>query len=480
MGTFENALKRELGKNTGKAISNFVFGDAHSTPYRRTSSRKSSPSAETYVPRKTARQLKDEHLALMLEKERDVAYEELLRKQRLEEEHQREIFKLEQEAERNRIETENLNQLSREIESALNLDVADFPDTKSFLSHISAKLTVRNWNNLSFFNSLLSNDTKKDKERKKMENQLYDIYLSKFQITLGESVQILTNGDIDVYSKLLLQFCKKRNISPQAQLIDTLEKQKMAGLQANNQIVECMEISSNKETDVIYNNITENIKSDNLPDKDAVSTNIVNLNEGNIIENRLAEIWRKYLAVIGNQAERRPIFVTDAIKDSILYIGINPNFYEGDDDILLHSANGRSLFYENVCGELNPPEYFRELEEFTRGISANAFYSHLNLLYARENDRKCLLSLDSNFIREQLELTYDLIIKINPPIVVFFSDYCKRLIFGKGRWVDPASFNKQDGYYILNGTQIPVLFTEDVTTLKEPSYLQNKIKNILL
>lgn len=41
---------------------------------------------------------------------------------------------------------------------------------------------------------------------------------------------------------------------------------------------------------------------------------------------------------IGNQAERRPIFVTDAIKDSILYIGINPNFYERDDDILLHSA----------------------------------------------------------------------------------------------------------------------------------------------
>lgn len=68
MGTFENALKRELGKNTGKAISNFVFGDAHSTPYRRTSSRRSSPPVETYAPRKTARQLKDEHLALMLER----------------------------------------------------------------------------------------------------------------------------------------------------------------------------------------------------------------------------------------------------------------------------------------------------------------------------------------------------------------------------------------------------------------------------
>ncbi len=35
MGTFENSLKRELGKNTGKFISNIIFGDRHSTPYRR-------------------------------------------------------------------------------------------------------------------------------------------------------------------------------------------------------------------------------------------------------------------------------------------------------------------------------------------------------------------------------------------------------------------------------------------------------------
>jgi hypothetical protein len=29
-----NAFKREVGKNTGKAVSNWIFGDAHSTPYR--------------------------------------------------------------------------------------------------------------------------------------------------------------------------------------------------------------------------------------------------------------------------------------------------------------------------------------------------------------------------------------------------------------------------------------------------------------
>lgn len=35
MGTLGNAFKRELGKNTGKFVSNVIFGDGHSTPYRR-------------------------------------------------------------------------------------------------------------------------------------------------------------------------------------------------------------------------------------------------------------------------------------------------------------------------------------------------------------------------------------------------------------------------------------------------------------
>lgn len=33
-----DSLKREVGKNTGKAISNAIFGDSHSTPYRRVES----------------------------------------------------------------------------------------------------------------------------------------------------------------------------------------------------------------------------------------------------------------------------------------------------------------------------------------------------------------------------------------------------------------------------------------------------------
>ena len=37
MGKFGDSIKREIGKNTGKFFSNLVFGDKHSTPYRRVS-----------------------------------------------------------------------------------------------------------------------------------------------------------------------------------------------------------------------------------------------------------------------------------------------------------------------------------------------------------------------------------------------------------------------------------------------------------
>ena len=54
MGIIENSFKRELGKNTGKWVSNVVFGDGHSTPYRRVGNRQQTTYQE---PRKTKTEL---------------------------------------------------------------------------------------------------------------------------------------------------------------------------------------------------------------------------------------------------------------------------------------------------------------------------------------------------------------------------------------------------------------------------------------
>jgi hypothetical protein len=127
----------------------------------------------------------------------------------------------------------------------------------------------------------------------------------------------------------------------------------------------------------------------------------------------------------------------------------------------VHRADDKSLMYGSLYQLPDAPSYFKSLEIFAE--KAGKPYSHINLLYARENDRDLLLGCDHNFIREQLELTYETIKKINPVAIVFFTDYCKDLIFGADRWVNPASELRES--YILNGTNIPVFFTDDITTM---------------
>ena len=119
--------------------------------------------------------------------------------------------------------------------------------------------------------------------------------------------------------------------------------------------------------------------------------------------------------------------------------------------------------YGSFYGRDDAPGYFKALELFASHFGKT--YTQMNLLYVRENNRDELMKVDGNFIREQLELSYDTLVKIQPKAVIFFTTYCKNMVFGKGRWVDPDSFS--DGHYILNGTSIPVFFSEDVTVLDE-------------
>ena len=106
-------------------------------------------------------------------------------------------------------------------------------------------------------------------------------------------------------------------------------------------------------------------------------------------------------------------------------------------------------------------------------------YTHINLLYARENNRDTLLKCIPDFIRDQLELTYDTIIKINPVVILFFSDYSRNMIYGADRWVDPST--ERDGHYILRGTNIPIFFTDDITALDDTARMSliKKIRTII-
>lgn len=200
------------------------------------------------------------------------------------------------------------------------------------------------------------------------------------------------------------------------------------------------------------------------PSTEPASENSIffDLNEKNRIGNALSHIWAKYSGIAPAELiSRKPIFAADGVEDCILFVGVNPSYDPADDDYFLKNEDGKSLLYGSFYQREDAPDYFKDLEDFA--AQAGKSYVQMNLLYARENDRNKLLKADSNFIREQLELTYDTIVKLQPKAILFFTTYCKNLIFGADRWVNPDVV--KNGAYILNGTNIPVFFCEDVTTL---------------
>lgn len=51
MGKIGESFKREVGKNTGKFVSNLMFGDKHSTPYRRVDAERHARAQEAALER---------------------------------------------------------------------------------------------------------------------------------------------------------------------------------------------------------------------------------------------------------------------------------------------------------------------------------------------------------------------------------------------------------------------------------------------
>lgn len=68
MSDFGRAFRREFGKNTGKFISNVVFGDKHSTPYRRVESARQERQANINARHAERMQLQQERLRIQNER----------------------------------------------------------------------------------------------------------------------------------------------------------------------------------------------------------------------------------------------------------------------------------------------------------------------------------------------------------------------------------------------------------------------------
>ncbi|MEA5099786.1 MAG: hypothetical protein VB011_04605 [Bacteroidales bacterium] len=498
MGSFWNSFEREVGKNTGKAVSNFIFGDSHSTPYRRVGG-----SSGGSTPVKSKRQIEAEFLESLNQQE----IEHQRKMQRLQQklaknEHEERIAnerRLEQERidrenkqEQEKFENEKLNEIERKLKTIRNIFFFNQNDAFNYLADITTDLELLDW------------DLKHSTTNSKLiaiNQSLCNAYFDKYCECLRLSLPLLNNIQRDFQKKNLMLFEKKNaylngfvstaklfarkifnNTSEVQQIVELLtERRNESTYNESTQIEIDNDNSQLGRDDFIQNEINIDntiLQSENINEN---KYKFVDLNENKRIETRLSEIWLKYKNNIGILAERKPIFVSDSPENSILFVGVNPSYSKDDDSVLIHSQDDNSLYYQSLYGEFDAPIYFKMLDAFTKDLSENLPYSHLNLLYARENNRAKLLSCDHNFIREQLELSYDTISILKPKIIIFFTSYCKDLIFGADRWVDPISHNVNFDSYILKGLNIPVIFTEDLNTMSNIDVikLEERVKNII-
>ena len=496
MGSFGNSLKRELGKNTGKFISNVVFGDMHSTPYRRVDARRKAAREARLAEAEARRRVEEVKKEAKLEEAR----------MRLEEAHER-------------AELERKNQLYA-IDGAVikNIDILNsrpIPSNKTELLQMLSELSVL----------LKANKWQTNSDEAEIRNKYTDALLEKYTHCIRE-LEIMDANEPrlkyyqGVASKAKRQrFIKKYHfwlvmllillmfvaygiitILPDLYLFGILflvEYHSLIvwtcfvclagfiGIKLYNKHKKNVFVKENidktfkeKET-AAQNGFDENSQEATSPQTIIEGESIFfDLNENERIEKRLAQIWQKYQRLVPNAImKRKPIFSADGVKDSILYVGVNPSYNPNDDEVFIPSSDSLSLMYGSFYQRDDAPDYFKYLEEFASMVGKG--YTHINLLYARENNRDTLLGCNSDFIREQLELTYDTIIKINPVAILFFSDYCRNLIFGAERWVDPSTEN--DGHYILRGTNIPIYFTDDITAIDDASRMSliRKIRTII-
>lgn len=463
MGTFEQSIKRELGKNTGKFISNVVFGDMHSTPYRRIDSSRQSVREDRQ----------------RLTEMKVVA----------------EIERRDQESNA-RVEMERKNQLYA-IDGAVlkNIDLlnsyhipTDKPNLLVMLSELSVQLKANKW--------------QKSGNEAPIRNKYTDALIEKFVHCVNE-LQILDANDphLEYYQKVSRKTKRARFFKKNREwlipliiigsvllfgalyfLIIFLIDYPLyfwIGLLVIFGILGYkvfMLISKKRAKQSFIQNAS--LVKEKTKEVVETSSPFFDLNADERIEKRLTSIWKKHQQKVSTEImNRKPIFSADGVNDSILFVGVNPSYNPADDELLLSSKDNNSLMYGSFYKRDDAPDYFKSLEKFASKLGKG--YTHINLLYAREDDRNLLLHGNSDFIREQLELSYETIMKIAPVAILFFSDYCREMIFGAERWIDPST--EKYGHYILKGTTIPVFFTDDITIIDESSKfsLSNKIKRLI-
>ena len=134
-------------------------------------------------------------------------------------------------------------------------------------------------------------------------------------------------------------------------------------------------------------------------------------------------------------------------------------------------------FYPKMNEEETDIPYFEKFKEVTR--DSNMGWTHLDLLYIRETNQKVIAEMMRNkdgidFINRQLDISFDIIEKSNPKIIIVANALASEL-FGKMKKAHNSftkiwkgfnldfkkDFDNEIGTYRipLNGKQVPIIFS---------------------
>ena len=602
MSDFGKALRREFGKNTGKFISNVVFGDKHSTPYRRVEAARQERQANINARHADRMRMQQDRLRIQ-EKRLQLQQERQEKRDRKNELREREVeIKESMSMERKKNQLYSVDSaINSAIDNLLSTPIpTDIPSLEQYILDLHVQVNAANSDGFRDEREIRKKYFIALRERffqafNKLELLAPNSYVLDDYIVAYEDLQYKKYCDANPDFKSALKFARltyilKRNVPSTSQRLEheletliyftqtyqwsklatgykvkaldraKMDAERLAGLNSDNPFVDivmdyeralrnskrkkrfsffcgagilifvilCLiygkiffwlcviigliipisffsvkyyqrtrnkieprkqteneRIVTEKKPDNLSDNISDDISQDMPKDmpkdipQDISDDFSINLNQQNRISDTLNSIWTRYKNQIPPTIyARSPIFATEGIKDSILFVGVNPSYIESDDEVLKSTDNHKSLSYGSFYKKPGAPEYYNKLEEFASELGYA--YSHMNLLYLRENDRNIIATLNSEFIREQLELTYQTILCLNPIAIIFMSDWCRLLIDGPGRWVDSEKGLIDN--LTLNGTTIPVFFSEDISILNtdEKNALSRQVRIRLL
>lgn len=186
---------------------------------------------------------------------------------------------------------------------------------------------------------------------------------------------------------------------------------------------------------------------------------IINIKER--FESQVKEIWtnEKFLDIDRNVLSRGYVIPDKVITDSILFIGINPSYFE--DNV-------------NTIANQKPIPYFNRFIEISDSISIP--WTHTDLLFFREREQKYIdyllkSKIRIDFIYQQLMISKQIIILSKPKVIVVsntkareFMGFDKNLERTQGVWMDlDFEFDENLGTHkIVNDSDlenVPVFFT---------------------